>query len=112
MVEINQSAVAEFMAVVVTSVMYIVMDPHRDAFGLGYVPGVAVMAGPAFVQTLLELALELGVDNVAMWSEAIHGIAVTRYFAEGGLHVMLFQGLWCGIATSCGLFSVIRHPIL
>ena len=113
MCEINQSAIAELSAIVITSVMYIVMEPHRWTFSLGYVPGVVVAAGPVFVQLLLELGLEICVDNVAMLAEAEHGIEVTKYFQLVRSPVVyIFHAAMGAMATAIGLYCVIRHPIV
>ena len=73
----NQSAIAELNAIVVSSLAQILLQRHAAIFALGYGVGVPLDVAVVFVQLLVELALEVGVDSVAMWAESEHGIGVT-----------------------------------
>ena len=64
-----------------------------------------------FVQLMLELTLEVGVDMVAMWAETEHGIPVTHYFRlVRSSKYFVFHAAAGIVATCMALYSFIRHP--
>ena len=93
---INLQMIAEFNAIILSSVAYIVFAKHRYIFNFGYgnVEKDVLGGGLVFIQLLLELGTEILVDHVAMRMENYsHDIPVTRYFswlksaANTGYHI-------------------------
>ena len=78
---------------------------------LGYTKGEPLDAVAVLVQLMIELTLEVGVDTVAMWAEAEHGIPVTQYFRLIRSSVYFIAHTATGICmTALALYSFVRHP--
>ena len=105
-IDINQSSIAEFAAIIVSSFAYVLLEPHALAINLGYKHGEALLGGLAFVQLMLELLLEGFVDTAALWAESEHGIPIGAYFQySDSIYTWI-----CHQATAIGtLFSLFTH---
>ena len=79
-IDINQSSIAEFVAIIVSTFAYILLEPHALVLNLGYKHDEALLGGLVFVQLLLELLLESMVDTAALWAESEHSIPIDAYF--------------------------------
>merc|ERR1712167_176538 len=110
MADTNLSILAELIAIVLSSVAFILLEPHAYAFDLGYEPGAPLVVGTIFAQLLFELIVEAVVDSVAMWAEAEHRIDVPAYFSwTRSAYVGVF---YVASATFCLLVSflgLLRH---
>ena len=111
MCDANQSAVAELNAILVSSFAQLVLQRHAQLLALGYVVGTPLDGVSVFVQLLIELTLEVGVDMVAMWAETEHGIPVTHYFRLVRSSKYFIFHAACGVmAAAMALYSFVRHP--
>ena len=71
MCDANLSSIAEFNAILVSTFAQVILQRHALVLALGYDASVAagvgaLDTGPAFVQLVLELVLEVLVDNTTM----------------------------------------------
>ena len=111
MCDANQSAVAELNAIVVTSLAQILLERHAAVLALGYVAGTPLDVAVVFVQLLLELALEVAVDQVAMWAETEHGVPVTHYFTlVRSSKAFLFHACVAVYTAVLAAHAFLRHP--
>jgi hypothetical protein len=111
MCDANQSAVAEIIAIVVASFAQVLLEQHAVIFALGYSADTKLDIAAVFVQLMVELALEMAVDIVAMWAESEHGIPVTHYLAlvQSG-KTFIFQTAMSVLSLALVLYGFIRHP--
>ena len=64
-----------------------------------------------FVQLIVELALEVTVDHVAMWAETEHGVPVTHYFAlVRSTKVFVWHVAAAVFSAAMAMWAYIRHP--
>ena len=107
----NQSAIAELNGILVSSFAQIVLERHSQLLALGYAVGEPLDATVVFVQLMVELTLEVGVDMVAMWAETEHGIPVTHYFrlVRSAKYFVLHASIGV-FTTTFALHSFVRHP--
>ena len=112
MCDTNQSAVAEVNAILLSSFAQLLLEPHAQFMALGYVVADGRSdAVVVFLQLLIELMLEVGVDMVAMWAETEHGIPVTYYFRLVRSSKYFIYHAAVGVTTTAfALYSFIRHP--
>ena len=109
MVDINLSAISEIVAIILSSLCYIIMEPLALGFNIGY--DKDVLAGAAFVQLLLELGLEMVVDLSAMWAETEHEIPVLDYFRRNGsVPLFLMMAFDALMAFFVAINGFIRYP--
>ena len=107
----NQSAVAELNAILVSSFAQLVLQRHAQLLALGYVVDTPLDGVSVFVQLIIELTLEVGVDMVAMWAETEHGIPVTHYFRLVRSSKYFILHAASGVtAAAIALYSFVRHP--
>ena len=66
MTDANQSAIAEFNAILTSSFAQVMLQRHALVFALGFVPGAELDVASVFVQLVVEAFLEVLVDNTAM----------------------------------------------
>ena len=111
MCDTNQSAIAELNAILISSFAQLLLERHAQVLAIGYTAGIPLNSVGVFVQLMVELTLEVGVDIVAMWAETEHGIPVTHYFLL--IHSAKFF-VWhaaTGIGMTCfALHAFVRHP--
>ena len=106
MCDANLSAIAEFVAILVSTFAQVILQRHAIVLALGYEApstdngGEVLDVAGAFVQLMLELTLEVMVDATAMWAEGEHGIPVTEYFRR---NQSLLQYLAMGGFVLCSL---------
>ena len=95
-----------------TSLLYILMEPHKLALAIGYEPDVPISVTVVFVQLILELGLEMTVDVTAMWAESEHGIPMTEYFvhARSPFVGMVHFGAALAAMGWCCIVAFIRVP--
>ena len=109
--DIVLSSVSEYIAIIMSSFLYLLLEPRGLDVHLGYLPGVSVNGGLIFVQLVVEIALELIVDGAAFWSETEHQIPLATYFT---LTKSLFPFLIHVSGTLCGLlcsyYAFLRYP--
>ena len=111
MCDANQSAIAELNAIMTSTFAQLLLERHAQLLALGYTVGEPLDAVVVFVQLLVELALEVVVDMVAMWAEIEHGIPVTHYFRLVRSSKYFIYHAATGItATIFALYSFVRHP--
>ena len=79
-VDINQSAIAELVSIIVSSCAYIILEDFSLAINIGYSEDHKLQVGVVFSQLVLELLLECLVDNAALWAEMEHSIPVDSFF--------------------------------
>ena len=109
MVDINLSAICEIVAIILSSLAYIMLEPLKLAFDLGYESHQ--LAGAVFVQLLLELGLEMLVDLSAMWAETAHKIPVLEYFEwSGSVTLVLMLAFDACMALLVALWGFTRYP--
>ena len=113
-IDINQSSIAEFVAIIVSSFAYVLLEPHALAINLGYKHGEALLGGLAFVQLMLELLLEGFVDTAALWAESEHGIPIGAYFQySDSIYTWIFHQSWCDFCTLfLSLYAFARFPTI
>ena len=110
-IDINQSSIAEFVAIIVSSFAYVLLEPHALAINLGYKHGEALLGGLAFVQLMLELLLEGFVDTAALWAESEHGIPIGAYFQYSeSIYTWIFHQATAISALYLSLYAFARFP--
>ena len=112
-IDINQSSIAEFVAIIVSSFAYVLLEPHALAINLGYKHGEALLGGLAFVQLMLELLLEGFVDTAALWAESEHGIPIGAYFQySDSLYTWVFHQAGAIATLFASLYAFARFPTI
>ncbi len=110
-VDINQSCLAEFIAIIVSTVVYGLMEPHALGINLGYAYGESVAGGLVFVQLLVELLMEGAVDIVALWAESEHGIPIDEYFKlTDSVFIFTLHAAGSALSVLVCLYSFVRYP--
>ncbi len=110
-IDINQSSIAELVAIIVSTFAYILFEPHALAINFGYDPNETLLGGLIFMQLLFELLIEIFVDVAALWAESEHGIPVSAYFKyTKSTYVLLFHTAIICCATTVAIYSVARYP--
>ena len=112
-IDINQSSIAEFVAIIVSSFAYVLLEPHALAINLGYKHGDALLGGLAFVQLMLELLLEEFVDTAALWAESEHGIPIGAYFQYSeSIYTWIFHQATAISTLFLSLYAFARFPTI
>jgi len=111
MCDVNQSVIAELIAIIGSSLVQVLMQRHALAFAIGYKPDEVLDIPTVFVQMMVELLLEMVVDSTVMWAEGEHGIPVTRYFEHvRSIRVAGFHAAGSICAVCWVLVSFVRFP--
>ena len=93
-----------------TSLLYILMEPHKLALAIGYEPDVPISVTVVFVQLILELGLEMTVDVTAMWAESEHGIPMTEYFVHARSPFVGMAHFGCALGAMAWCCIIAFHP--
>ncbi len=110
-IDINQSSIAEYVSIIVSTFVFILLKPHSFAINLGYIPGEKVLAGLQFTQLVIELILEGVVDIAAIWAETEHSIPVESFFSS--THSILYWVVHLSLtilSLFLVLYSLARYP--
>ena len=112
-IDINQSSIAEFVAIIVSTFAYVLLEPDANVLNLGYKHGEALLGGLVFVQLLLELLLESLVDSAALWAETEHNIPIDAYFrGTSSIFIWIMHIFGSSFTLVMCISAFVRYPNL
>ena len=112
-IDVTQSSIAEFVAIIVSTLAFILLEPHAMAINFGHIPGEEVLFGLIFIQLMIELLLEGIVDAAALWAEHEHGIPVAECFEKtNSMFVFLMHFAGCIGCFFLAFYSFVRYPTI
>ena len=110
-IDINQSSIAEFVAIIVSTFSYVLLEQHALTLNLGYMHGQTLLGGYVFVQLLLELILETVVDSAALFAESEHQIPVNAYFSTtNSIFIWAMHVFALLITLTLCISAFVRYP--
>ena len=113
MCESNIQTITDIFASLTAMLIHALLLPQALAFNIGYSTSLESSSAVLFVQLLLQLCAEVGIDIVSSRIKTNNGVPVERYlYALHSLKQVYAIGMYATSATCLVLYAFVRHPVL